>query len=143
MSYNAKRLLAGAAAVACAVSLSSCGADTKWAARSSDTELRAGIYIYNLLNEYYAAMDHMTDTDTDVLNITIDEKPSREWILEQTKEDLRKYIAVENKFTELGMELSDDDKTAIKEAAQKFMDSNSKEAIKEMGATQDIVEEIL
>lgn len=109
MSYNAKRLLAGAAAIACAVSLSSCGSDTKWAARSGDTELSAGIYIYNLLNEYYAAMDHMTDTDTDVLKITIDEKPAREWILEKTKEDLKKYIAVENKFTELGMELSDDD----------------------------------
>ena len=113
MSYNAKRLLAGAAAIACAVSLSSCGADTKWAARSGDTELSAGIYIYNLLNEYYAAMDHMTDTDTDVLNITIDEKPSREWILEKTKEDLKKYIAVENKFTELGLELSDDDKSTV------------------------------
>lgn len=113
MSYNAKRLLAGAAAVACAVSLSSCGADTKWAARSGDTELRAGIYIYNLLNEYYAAMDHMTDTDTDVLNITIDDKPSREWILEKTKEDLKKYVAVENKFTELGMELSEDDKNTV------------------------------
>lgn len=113
MSYNAKRLLAGAAAAACAVSLSSCGADTKWAARSGDTELSAGIYIYNLLNEYYAAMDHMTDTDTDVLNITIDDKPSREWILEKTKEDLKKYVAVENKFTELGMELSEDDKNTV------------------------------
>ena len=113
MSYNAKRLLAGAAAAACAVSLSSCGANTKWAARSGDTELSAGIYIYNLLNEYYAAMDHMTDTDTDVLNITIDDKPSREWILEKTKEDLKKYIAVENKFTELGMELSEDDKNTV------------------------------
>jgi len=113
MSYNAKRLLAGAAAAACAVSLSSCGADTKWAARSGDTELSAGIYIYNLLNEYYAAMDHMTDTDTDVLNITIDDKPSREWILEKAKEDLKKYVAVENKFTELGMELSEDDKNTV------------------------------
>ncbi len=42
-----------------------------------------------------------------------------------------------------GVTLSDEEKTAITEAAEAFMKDNSKEAIKEMGATKEIVEEVL
>ena len=42
-----------------------------------------------------------------------------------------------------GVELTDDDKKAITKAAKQFMDDNSDDALNEMGATQEIVEEML
>ena len=44
---------------------------------------------------------------------------------------------------EYGVTVSEEDKTAISEAAAAFLDANSKEALKALGATSDIVEEYL
>ena len=46
-------------------------------------------------------------------------------------------------MSDYNVEITDDDKAAIKEAAQKFISANSKEALDEMGATEDVVEEVL
>jgi foldase protein PrsA len=46
-------------------------------------------------------------------------------------------------MSEYGVELTDDEKTAITEAATKFMEANDEDSLNEMGATQDIVEEVL
>jgi foldase protein PrsA len=44
---------------------------------------------------------------------------------------------------EYNVELTDDDKAAITEAATAFLEANSEESLKEMGADQDVVEEVL
>ena len=41
------------------------------------------------------------------------------------------------------VEITDDEKKEIQDTAKEFMDSNSKDALNEMGATEDIVEEML
>lgn len=61
----------------------------------------------------------------------------------QAMEELHSMYTLKQHMSEYNVELSDADKTAIAEAAKKFIESNSKEAVEEMGATQEIVEEIL
>lgn len=61
----------------------------------------------------------------------------------QALEELHEMYTLQQHMSDYNVEITDDDKAAITEAAKKFMDANSKEALDEMGATQDIVEEIL
>ena len=42
-----------------------------------------------------------------------------------------------------GVEITDDEKAAMKEAAEKFMSDNTKSALKEVGATEEYVERYL
>lgn len=50
---------------------------------------------------------------------------------------------LKNHMSDYGVELTDEDSTAIQEAAAAFLAANSEEAIEEFGATQEIVEEVL
>lgn len=58
-------------------------------------------------------------------------------------EELHAMYTLQAHMSDYNVELTDDEKTKIKETAAKFIESNSKEAVKEMGADQDIVEELL
>ena len=70
-------------------------------------------------------------------------------MIESTKENLLDTLhelytlAEDDHMKEMGVELTADDTAAITEAATAFMNANSQEAIEEMGATQEIVEEML
>ena len=56
---------------------------------------------------------------------------------------LRDLYTLQNHMDDYKVTLTDDEKKAIKEAATAFMNDNSDDAIKEMGATQELVEEML
>lgn len=113
-----KKSTAFIAAAALALSLSSCGKDTTWGAEIDGEQLRAGIMIYFQSSAVSEAMNYMPETETvtaadgettvttetqSVLDITIEDKPAREWIKEKTVESMREYAAVEKKFDELGL----------------------------------------
>lgn len=67
------------------------------------------------------------------------EDSTKEGIMEAMKEEylLRQHAE------EYGVTITKDEKKAITKAAKKFMKSNSKKALNELGATQEIVEEYL
>ena len=62
---------------------------------------------------------------------------------DQAMEELHEMYTLQQHMSDYNVEITDDDKAAIKEAAQKFISANSKEALDEMGATEDVVEEVL
>ena len=108
-----KKAAAVALTSAMALSLASCGEDTTWGARIDGTELKAGILIYFQSSAVYEARDYMIETDTDVLAITIEDKPAKDWINDKAVESMREYAAVENKFNELGLAFeNNEDKAA-------------------------------
>jgi hypothetical protein len=45
----------------------------------------------------------MTETDTDVMAITIDGMSTEDWVNDQAVKGMQEYVAVENKFDELGL----------------------------------------
>lgn len=113
-----KKSTAFIAAAAMALSLSSCGKDTTWGAEIDGEQLRAGIMIYFQSSAVSEAMAFMPETDTtpaadgettttaesvSVLDITIEDKPAREWINDKAVQSMREYAAVEKKFDELGL----------------------------------------
>lgn len=61
----------------------------------------------------------------------------------QIMENLHEMYTLQNHMDEYGVSLSDEEKQTIKDTASAFMEANSKDALGEMGATQDIVEEML
>lgn len=113
-----KKSTAFIAAAAMALSLSSCGKDTTWGAEIDGEQLRAGIMIYFQSSAVSEAMAFMPETESvpaadgetaataetqSVLEITIEDKPAREWINEKAVQSMREYAAVEKKFDELGL----------------------------------------
>lgn len=62
---------------------------------------------------------------------------------EQALEELHEMYTLQQHISEYNVEITDEDKAAITAAAKDFMETNSQEALDEMGATQDIVEEVL
>lgn len=56
---------------------------------------------------------------------------------------LHDLYTLKGHMSEYGVEITDDDKSAIAEAASAFLAANSQEAVEELGATQEIVEEVL
>ncbi len=113
-----KKSTAFIAAAAMALSMSSCGKDTTWGAEIDGEQLRAGIMIYFQSSAVSEAMTYMPSTDTaaaadgeatttaesvSVLDITIEDKPAREWINDRAVKSMREFAAVEKKFAELGL----------------------------------------
>lgn len=56
---------------------------------------------------------------------------------------LERLVLAEQKMSDYNVELTDDEKAAVTEAATRFMDENGEEVLNQMGATQEIVERYL
>lgn len=107
------KCMAGIASLAIiATSFASCGEDSVYIGNYNDKDIASGIYIYNLLSAYYEAQNNMTENDTDVFAITIEDKNASDWMIAKAKENTKLYLAVEEKFDEYGLSLTDDEVTA-------------------------------
>ena len=136
------------AAALCATSISGCGInkDAKAASMNGQT-VTLGVanfycrYEQATMEDVYKA--YLQTSDIWSKDISGNGTTLEETVKDQAMETLHEMYTLQAHMKDYNVELTDADKKAVKEAAQKFMDSNSKEAIKEMGATEDIVEEIL
>lgn len=118
-----KKAAAFTAAAAMAISLTACGKDTSWGAKIDEVTLRAGIMIYFQSVAVSEAMQYMPDTSTpvtegetvttaettNVLDITIEDKPARVWINDKARESMQEFAAVEKKFDELGLKFENNE----------------------------------
>lgn len=64
-------------------------------------------------------------------------------VKESTMQMLHTYYTLKLHMSDYNVTLSDDTKKEITEVATKFMEANTQEALDELGATQEIVEELL
>ena len=62
---------------------------------------------------------------------------------ENVLEQIHEYYTAQAHMDEYGVSLSDDEKKKISETATAFINANTRSALKEMGATQAVVEEML
>lgn len=56
---------------------------------------------------------------------------------------LERLVLAEQKMSDYNVELTDDEKATVTEAATRFMDENGEEVLNQMGATQEVVERYL
>lgn len=109
-----KKITAVALTSAMALSFASCGKNATWGANIDGTELRAGIYIYFQSDALSRAYDYMIESDTNVLDIMIENQPAKEWINGQAVKSMQEYVAVENKFNELGITFEENEEELAK-----------------------------
>ena len=135
---NIKKIAALGCAAAMVSSLTACGEKTTWGAVIDGVQIPAGVFIYYLDTANYEArqkLGEQTDTSADLspegaaaqssetvtlplYSSQIDGVDSKQWIYDRATELMQEYAAVEAKFDEYGLTLSDDDK----QSAQVYLD---------------------
>lgn len=137
---NFRKISAIALCSAMALSLGACGnniagPDTTYAAVIDGYKVPAGVFIAMQMNAYYDASYYTEPTDesaeteavtteavqtesseTTVTTTTaftdkvIEDKPVRDWINDNATKEMREFVAVENKFDELGLSFEENEK---------------------------------
>jgi len=107
-----KRIAAALVCAATVCSLSACS-DTTWSYQIDDTTITSGMYIAFQINAYMDAQGKVEDNSVALLEQKIDGKDAATWINEKVLEYAKTYVAVEKKFDELGLTLSESDKNKL------------------------------
>lgn len=140
---NFKKMSAVALCSAMALSLGACGnniagPDTTYAAVIDGYKVPAGVFIAMQMNSYYDAAYYTeptgeneettasteaaetTASETEATTTTaftdkvIEDKPVRDWINDEATKSMQEFVAVENKFDELGLSFEDNEKEKTK-----------------------------
>lgn len=147
---KAKRLLPFLAAAAIGASaLTGCGStmDTEAAGATLDGE-KISLGFMNFMAKYQQAMydgyySEYFGADMwsqDLYGNGTDMETS---VKEQVAENVEVLYLLEDHMDDYGVELTEEELTAIEKAAKAFMSDNSKEAIAQIGATEEYVKEML
>ncbi|MGN1305235.1 MAG: hypothetical protein ACI4YB_09400 [Oscillospiraceae bacterium] len=140
---NFKKISAVALCSAMALSLGACGnniagPDTTYAAVIDGYKVPAGVFIAMQMNSYYDAAYYTEPTDetveteatttaasaeaseteatttTPFTDKVIEDKPVRDWINDEATKSMREFVAIENKFDELGLSFDENEKEKTK-----------------------------
>lgn len=120
MKKFAKRAAALLLAVVLGLSLTGCyNEGLTWAAKTGDTELPIGMYIYYLSVAYNEAAAQI-DTDTEVLKGEVEGTPADEWIKDRAKSYIQQYCWMQDEMERLGLTMTDDDYTEALQTTQSY-----------------------
>lgn len=109
-----KKIVAVVVLVCTMLSLTACQ-DTTWVYDYNGKKITSGLYIAFTMDAYSKAMYH-EDLDSSIKNLmkqTLDGKNAKQWIIDTAKDTADHFIAIENKFDELGLTLSESDQKII------------------------------
>lgn len=137
---NIKKAAALGCAAAMLSSLTACGEKTTWGAVIDGVQIPAGVFIYYLETANHEAQQKLSEqqaaqTSADLspegaaaqpsetvtlplFSSQIDGVDAKKWIYDEATKSMQEYAAVEAKFAEYGLTLSDDEK----ETAQVYME---------------------
>lgn len=107
-----RRVLTLFLALLMALTLVSCGGDSSYIATYKDEKIPAGVYLYQLVNATQSAYAKVEDSTKDVLKQTVDGENAALWIEKNAQKEMKRYLAVEQKFEELGLTLSSEAESA-------------------------------
>lgn len=107
-----RRVLTLFLALLMALTLVSCGGDSSYIATYKDEKIPAGVYLYQLVNATQSAYAKVEDSTKDVLKQTVDGENAALWIEKTAQKEMKRYLAVERKFEELGLTLSSEAESA-------------------------------
>lgn len=134
MMNNWKKLLAGALAVTTVAMSAGCSAaakDTSWVAKAGDITITPGTYIYYMVNNYGAATSKVADMAGDVLTQDVDGKTGSQWIADESLINVKRMLAIESKYSEMGLTLTEDEQAQVDDYAntqyesyKNFMEKN-------------------
>lgn len=154
MKEMAKRTAVAALAGVMAVGmLSGCGSKeldgTKTVATVDGTEIPMGVvslYARQQQQQTVAMYLSFLGSADNIWDQTADEETGETYgdqAVTTTLESIEKMYILKAKAADYGVELTEEDETAIADAASEFMAANSEETIKELGVTEDQVKTLL
>lgn len=121
-----KKLACGLLAAALAA-LAGCNrGDTSWVYRSGGLQPPAGVYLIALVSAAdnaenklaeAAGDDYESPAYKDLLTRTLEDQPVSEWMAADAQRQMREYFAVEQKYAEYGLALSDSEKAGVQNTA--------------------------
>ena len=150
MSKYGKRILAAGMCASMAMGLlTGCSSSNdEVVAKMGDTELTLGEA--NFMLRYSQAQTQsylgaMFGEGTNVFqqDLTGSGQAYGETVKESVLNDLKDMTILEQHMSDYNVELTDEDKAAIEEAAKQFIADNSKDVLKEMSATEETVSRVL
>ena len=100
-------------ALAMALSLVSCGGDTSYITTFHDQKIPAGVYLYQLVTATQSAYSKVEDSSKDVLKQDVDGQDAAIWIEQTAQQEMKRYLAVEKEFEDLGLTLDSDAQNAV------------------------------
>lgn len=131
-----KKVIAAVLAASMCLSLAGCYSEAKTiAATKGDDTMPIGGYIYYLSSAYSEAMSKVS-TEEQVLKSTIDGENAETWIENRALNYLNAYYYINDKFDELGLELTDEDNESITSTTESFW-TYYKSGMEEMGISKD------
>jgi len=109
------RILTGVLAFAMAVSMTACGANTKYIASVNGEDIPAGLYVISQMQAVTEAQNHeeFDETLTNVRENVLDGTDFDSWVLARAKEMVEEYAAVNAMFEEEGMAFTADQQEAV------------------------------
>jgi len=126
--YLYKKILAAAAAMAMVFTATGCGESTSWIAKYNDNSINSGIYIFYQTQAYSEATE-MLKKDNEELDIsdtkllktmTVENTDITSWINNKATERLRLFVAVNQKFDELGLSLTSEEKSQVNTMVESY-----------------------
>lgn len=110
-----KKMLAVSLAGALLVGFSGCNsADTSWVAEYNGVKIPAGAYISMMMDKYSVAQSKAPEGTKDVLKVDIEDVDATTWIKDQSLKALDEFIAIEQKYAEMGLVMTDNEITQAK-----------------------------
>ena len=130
-----KKVIAAATALTMVFAAAGCGESTSWIAKYNDQTVNAGVYIYyqtqamseatSKLKKINADLD-LTDTKL-VKTLTLENVDVTTWVNNKAQEQVKLFIAVNQKFDELGFSLTDEEKSEIEQMFEYYWEYSSAE----------------
>ena len=113
--------------------------DQSWSFKTESNSLASGVYIYSLLNSYQTAFSKATANGSnteDLLSITIEDKNASDWIKDDAIAHCKQMFAIDKKFEDLGLSLTDEELSTAQSSTDKSWQSLSKR-FEEYGISKD------
>lgn len=147
---KAAAVFAAAAVVASCTACSTFGSSTAYAVTIDGVQLKAGVYIYYSYASYMELTQTLqkenseldVDDDKVVKKQTMDGVSAETWIKNKTMEYCQRHVAIAKKCEELGLELDEEQKTAVSDNIETFWEANG-ETYEKNGISKDSVTQIL
>ena len=142
MKTSFKKLAALSAACVMALSLTACGEDTATIGKIGGIDVPAGIYLYNSVGVYNEVSMKKTEEQASVWDVTVDGKTAEQYITDEALLRTKKFVAIEKKFDELGLTLTEKEKDYYIKSAESAYEQ-SKEAFIDSGISVDSLSKLV
>ena len=145
-----KRIVATVVALSLMVAGAGCGESSSWAVKYQDYTLNSGIFIFYQTQAYSEATTILTEADKEldlkdtklIKTMSVENTDITEWINDKATENMRIFLAVNEKFDTLGLELDAQAKSDIKEQNDSIWSYYSK-MYEKNGIGKDTVKQIV